>query len=514
MKNAVLIIIISVVAAAVLLAGIAIGAVSAIFANRPENVAATALMGAAEGLTERQEIKPLINTFSKGSVTASVKDITLDGEDMMEGFEVSGKVYFSEKDRAFMIEDLLVKKQSSKIMGDVYVSPEMVYVYEQEILGEGYGVELGKLTDDFRNSIFAHGSGSDYEISDEITYNQIIDILEIADQAAAMSNDKQMQKDAEKVIEEIYTQAWKIAGDNFEFTSENDEVRIAGTRENVRVITIVIDGESLAFATEELYEFLANDDSMVKFLEKYEEEYSVLFEKIPVYDNDVFDKDMSPAELYETALEEIGKNIDDICDSIEDGMEQEELTLKLITPRWSSKLVQLEIIVSDESIFTLEIGMDGIEKTDKVTVTVYEESMVFEIEENTKDTYSCYLEVEESRIELNVNRSKQNYILQFKEDGETFCTVSGTLAKKGDTVTVTLDKITTEYYDGQEVIECKIEVTMDQNDKIPAAPKDYKTVSEITEADIERWMKKAEEFADSLYDAEEPSDIDSGYPYN
>ena len=204
MKKGAIIIIASTVVAMILLASMVIGALgigATLIANKPENVAAAAIKGTMDGLLDRKEIKPLLNTLSKGSITASVSDIMYEGEDMMDGFEVSGKVYFSEAKKSLMIEDLIIQQEANKLQGDVYISPELAYVYEQNVLDGAYGAEFGRLTEEFKNSIFAYNSGSEYAIDYE-SYEEIVDMLEIADQAMLLANDEKMQKEAEKVSTE------------------------------------------------------------------------------------------------------------------------------------------------------------------------------------------------------------------------------------------------------------------------------------------------------------------------
>ena len=490
MKKGAIIIIASTVVAMILLASMVIGALgigATLIANKPENVAAAAIKGTMDGLLDRKEIKPLLNTLSKGSITASVSDIMYEGEDMMDGFEVSGKVYFSEAKKSLMIEDLIIQQEANKLQGDVYISPELAYVYEQNVLDGAYGAEFGRLTEEFKNSIFAYNSGSEYAIDYE-SYEEIVDMLEIADQAMLLANDEKMQKEAEKVSTELYTKAWKIACDNFKFDSENGEVRIDGELENVRVISIIVDADGLSAAVREYYEFLSTDDSMVEFLEKYEDELSVLTD--PFLSNG----GKSFAETYKEGLDELGENLDDLCHEIEYSMEDENLTIRVMTPVIGSKLVKLEIIAADQEIFSLEIGMKGIKNTNKITVTVYEEKFVYEITQDTITAFDCYLAFGENRIELELDRSRDEYRLFVRNNGETSSVIRGQLTKKGDTITITVDNVLTNIGYRDDQYDCNISVTLDQNDKIPAAPKDYVTISGITEKDIEKWEKNAEKF--------------------
>lgn len=481
------VIIIIVVVACVLLGALAAGGVGiAAIANQPEIVAANALKGALTDIFERQELKAINKTLTQGSVTVSVDGVKCGEEDLMDGMKVSGKVYFSEAKKAVMIEDLVIKDDEHKIQGTVYVSEDMVYISEEEIVQGAYGAKFNELADDLADSIFAYGSGSEYAIPDKETYETIINVLE------GMNNEK-MQKDAEKVLEELEKEAIKAMKKNFEFISENEEVRIDGNREKVRVVSIIIDGEDLSAAIEDYYDFLANDDSMIEFLETYEDEIALITDTL--YDG-MLEEGKSLAEMYEDALDEFGDNLDDICDDIEESMDDEELIVKVITPRNSHNLVKLEVEAAGEEIFALEIGMDGVKKTDKITVTVAKEKYVYEVEENSRKEYVGTFKADGTTVEFKVNRENSNYTLKVQEEGETMFTAKGDFISKGNTTKITVDRVTIKEYDYwseryEEVkYDCKISVEMDQNDKIPAVPKKYNTIADITEKDIEKWIER------------------------
>ena len=123
---------IAIIVAAVMLVGVGTGVGVAIYTNLPQNVAANAVMGAFEELLERDEVKPLYNTLTKGSITASVEGVTQDDVDLLNGITASGKMYFSNK--AFMLEDFQLEYDDFKVKGDLYVSEDMLYISEDEII--------------------------------------------------------------------------------------------------------------------------------------------------------------------------------------------------------------------------------------------------------------------------------------------------------------------------------------------------------------------------------------------
>ena len=468
---------IAIIVAAVMLVGVGTGVGVAIYTNLPQNVAANAVMGAFEELLERDEVKPLYNTLTKGSITASVEGVTQDDVDLLNGITASGKMYFSNK--AFMLEDFQLEYDDFKVKGDLYVSEDMLYFSEDEIIQNAYGIKLDEIAKDLEDSIFAFDSGSDYAIPDEETYDMIISMFEDMDY-------EEMQKDAEKLYKKHFKELWKIACDNFEFESENDEIRIGGEKEKVRVISIVISGDMLASALEDYYDFLCKDDSIVEFLEKYE----------GVFASYGMDDDMTIVEMYEEILDQFGEELDETCEEIEDSFE-DELVIKVITPRSSQKLVKLEVEFDDESVFALELGMKGMKKTDKITLSVAgEKVLTYEVKENTNKAFECSLKAGEVTVKASVDKSKDTYSLQIKKastssyyDDSFETTVKGKISTKGDKTTLTVEKITA--YD--ETIKCDITFVIDESDKIPSAPTKFDRISDITEEDIEEWAEKIAE---------------------
>lgn len=474
--------VLAIIIAAILLVGAGTGIGFAIYANLPQNAAASAIFNAIEDFGKRDEIKPIIQVLEKGSLEFAVNKMEHEDEDLFEDSALSGKMYFS-KD-AFMLKNFELKSGSFNVSGDVYLSEDMLYLSENEILSNAYGVKFKDFADDFADSIFAYGSGSDYAITDQEQYDKIISALEVL-------NDDDMQKDAEKLVEKLYKKIWKIACDNFEFESEKDEVKIGGEREKVRVITVTIDGESLANAFSEFYEYLEDDDSIPKFLEKYGDALDIMFEANVVEDYDAY-------------IEQMGDNLDDICDRIEDNY-SEDIEIRVFTPRSAKRLVKLEVIVNEQDVFSLDIGMDGAKKSDEITFEVYGKEYTYQIKEDSSKEFECVLKDNTNTIKLSIDKKEDT----FKLDIDTPNSANFTkLVLKGDWVTkfgkttITVDKmqISSYGYDDNynwgtltETIDCEIVFVIDQSDKIPSAPKDYKRISDIADEDINGWQEKVEE---------------------
>ena len=206
------------------------GVTAGIILNTPEVVAANALKGFVQDFGERDEFETVSNMFEKGSMEASMSEIIVNDENVMEDIAVSGKLYFSPK--AYMLENLKVESEMINLNGTIYISEEMFYIKEEEIIDEAFGGKYSEIADQLRDSIFAPDSGSDFAIPEEV-FDPMVEALE------NVENDK-MAKDAEKVIKKYVEKLFDVIVDHAEFESENDEVKVGGDKTAVRVVSITI----------------------------------------------------------------------------------------------------------------------------------------------------------------------------------------------------------------------------------------------------------------------------------
>ncbi len=480
----------AIIIAAVLLLGAGAGIGVAIYCNQPYNVAGNAILNAFDDLSERDEIEPIANILTKGSVDFAVNEMKNDDTDLLAGGKFLGKLYFS--DKAFMLEDLLIENDMGKISGDIYVSDKLAYVSEDEILENAYGLKYKDIVDELEDSIFAYGSDSEYAFQDEEEYEKLIKALECL-------NDGNFEKDAEKLAKKLAKKAWKIACDNFEFETENDKVRVGGERENVRVVTITIDGDSMASFAADFYEYLDKDDSVVKFLEKYED----LLNPVLVNANGI-EEGKSVADAYEEYIAEYIEELDDRCDEIEESF-TEDVVIKVMTPRTSQKLAKLVVEVGEVEVFDLDIGVDGIKKADRISVTVLDSKYTYEVKEDNSKEFECVLKHGDESIKLSLDKKKDKFTLSFNEMnvfGYDNVKISGDFKSSFGKTTIEIDKFEydTSYVDYEKYpfeyitetkrIDCDITIVLDQSDKIPSAPKKYDQISDIMEEDIEKWVSR------------------------
>ena len=442
------------------------GVTGAVVANTPKAVTSNALSGMVEDVLARQEIEPLYNMLKQGSLEASLSSVKSDGVEQLQNASISGKIYFS-KD-AFMAEDVKVKYGSLNIAGQAYISSDLIYVQEDNVLGDAYGINIKSLAKDLEDSIFAYGSGSKYAIQDEEAYEKLIETLD-----QSLKFDK-MRKDLEKIGKKYVKKIAKIVMNNAEYSSETKNEKLNGTKEKVRVITMEIDGEVMSNIISEVYDFLLEDNSLVKHFEKYEDEYSLVT-------SSSLGDDKTLAEWYAETLENCEDQIDLLCDSVEESFS--DIELEIATPKMQAKALKLTLKMEREELFVLDFGAKGAKKTDKVTLEVDGSKYTYEIKEDTSKKYKAVFECDgEQMASVNVDRKEGEYKLLI---GSSY-KVEGTLEKKGKNIQLTVDAITDEKLGSQLTTDLTLNIKT--KDKMPKAPKDYKTIADITEKDIDKLL--------------------------
>ena len=444
-----------------------------IVSNLPKNVFAKSVVGFFEDAVEREEIAPIYNMLQKGSLEASLSKVKYEGIDLMEDMSFAGKVYFSDKGLA--VKDVQVAMDGLEIEGEAYLTSDLVYVQEKHLLDGSYGIKKKDFEKDLDDSIFAYDSESAYAIPDENIYNALIDTVNCIDE--------DMAKDLEKVSKKYIKKFWKIVSKHADFDKSSSVEKLAGKRTAVRSITMTIDGRAMANIAEDMYDFMESDKALVKFLKEYQDAFSLMYCQV---DEDS-DAPTNIVEEYENWLEEFEDQVDMLADAADEVDDEGAVVIELATPKLSSKLLKLSVGVeySDYTMemLTIDCGKEGIKDTDYISLESSGIKMVYEIETNTKREYEASLEVGGAEVlEVSVDRAKDEYELKV---GET--KYKGEISTKSKVTTITVDKIIEKNYSGSTTTNLDLKIVIDQKDKMPSAPKNFDTLADIKEEDIEKW---------------------------
>ena len=464
--------------------------------KEPAVVATNALGGLAKDVLERDEIKPFCELFTSGSIEASLDGMKVNGYDSFGEGSISGKLYFSED--ALMLRNVNVNLADGALdlSGDAYISEDVIYVNEQEILGGTYGINFSTLADDLANSIFAPYSGSEYAL-DEKTYDTIIKRLD------NVSENKMMQSDLEKLSRRVFLDLWEIVLDHAELSSEVVKIDLNGKNTKVRLISITIDSLAMQNIIRDAYEYLCDSEEIVAFIEKHENALCGVLEALYPYDWDAYG---SLAELYKEKMRELSDTVEDLCNELEPDFSA--LSINIATSRISGKLLKLWIGDDRETVLSIDCGKKGIRKTDTVTIEAGEVKILYKVDKKGIKKLGASIAIEshnqEIEFSISIDKKEGTYTATFehvKNEKNYYVTewaASGNIATKGSTITFTIDKVNYKYRindssDWRKRYELECEVIVKLEDEMPMPRKVYKTVADITEADIENFVKKLEE---------------------
>ena len=484
------------------------GATATVISNQPEKIAIDAITGAVEDFCEREELAPLLSVFKEGSIEFAYDGIDLGKEetnaaavsDLLSNATIKGKLYFAED--AFLLEDLQAEYEDFKISTSIFLSEETIGISENEIFDASVSLTKGEAADDFEDSIFAFGSGSDYELGEEIS-ETIVKVLTAYDD----SEISDMKKDGKKLAEHYIKNIYKIITKHAEFESESDEVKLNSGKEKARVITITIDAEAMANIIADTYEFLCDDDKLVDYLDKYEDSLA------PILENADLDEDESLSDMYEQALEDAEDYIDELVESAEDYDGKEKFELIVVTPKLGSKLLKLSAKYDKETLFSFDFGKDGVKDTDEISFSGDGQKVVYEISKNTSDKAEASLTVNDDKIfTLSIDKKDEEFKLSILEDEVV---IKGNITTKGKATTIEIEKVT---FDSDVSFDTKITLVVNEKDKMPKSADDFDKLSDITDEDIDGWIKSIEDLIgggaeDTPNDKapEYPEDIEDGW---
>ncbi|MBE6608673.1 MAG: hypothetical protein E7633_08985 [Ruminococcaceae bacterium] len=474
---------IAILVVSLLIAGVTVG-VSA-HANNPKTIVRNSFGDIVEDLAERDEVAPIINVFTKGSVTVDASvDMTED-----EKIRMGGKVYFSEDEVYF--ENLHVKAADIKLDSDLYFGKDYMYLTNDKILGGTYGVVYSEIVNNFKKSIFAPDSDSEFAISEE-EFDEILNILKLYTDEKL--ND--IPKDVEKIYDRYVKVFMKSLEEHANYESEKGEVKVGGDYMRARTVTVTVSEKTVVNIIKDLYKELKEDDDLRDKLKEYSDYFASLIVELGyAASDDVEDFDIE--QYYDDAIDSIG----DAIETMEENMQKFKLVVKFVTPTTSSTVLKIEVYARVDGekidIVTVDFGKGGIKKSDCIRIESNGIEVKYEISENNSKEYSSSLKVSYGDgwmtiFKLFVDKKEDTYRITTPEELGNV-TIRGTFEQKGDKTTIGLNKIKI----GEQTIDgFNIKITLDEKDSLPKiiSKKNIKDVVKISEKDIERITENLEEF--------------------
>ena len=429
-----------------------------IFLFAKKDPTAQVAAAAAKSLTAVKKTEPgrIVDELNQSEIKVSLDLSSL----VRYGIDGTVDVTLSEDMDAGRLSLVLSLLMKNKELADVelYMDEKAFAVKSDTLLGnDSYGFAFESLPDDLKKSIFAPGSGSDYELPRNI-YNMLRELDE-----SPISLYKEARGSLEELAEDGGKKFLASLKEHSELSQEDGKISAGGSRVDCRVIKAEADEDAVRAIMNDMADWLRESNTKKK-LERF---FNVAV------------KVMSIAEggRYAEDAEDLMINFYDGLDDALDSMEDTEAVLKFYINKSNGQLIGLSVdYESDREEGSLEIAA-GPDFSDpaEIRVTVDDgnskNDLTFEVTENSDSVFEAVVTVTEGRY-------KETYEVEWKKKRGSFTVsqddremLSGNLKIEDDLLTL-------------EIEDSGVQVEIRKGAKTSAVP-NYKNIVKIEEDTFE-----------------------------
>ncbi len=443
--------------------------------NTPSIVMVPTVTSAFSDFMKRDDVKQIQNVLENGSVEFDV----LDEE---SNTDVSGKLYFGLDDYKLMGENIEFKRGDISLSGDFYISKNLCYAQNEEILDGTFGIKSGNAAEEFEKSIFAFGSGSKYA-ADEETHDSVYEILSALDNHFP---DK-MKKDAGKLITKYTTSLQNIISKYGEFSSEKGTFKVGTSYMKARMMTLVLDEAAISNIASDFLTLLAEDEGFKDFVYTYGDKLISIFNLTDTN---------NAAELYAKITDDINNCISNIKNDVKG----HKITFDVITPKLSTKLLAFTLTIDKNGVvstYGADFGTEGVKSSNLITLNLNGTSVEYKLGSDSKSFSVVVEDFAKITYYLDGKDGFELALLLFYE-GEERYEISGTVTSDKH---LTCYDITNYKYtykkdgatDFENTVEksLNIKLSISDKDKMPTPIKEYESFLEI---DDERFSTIEQKF--------------------
>lgn len=508
---------------ALLIISTAVGIGVGIYMNRPETVMKTSIKNLVTDVFEREEFEVVSNMLESGSAEM-ITSLSVDKTKV----SLEYKEYFGLKNNETYIEKLKLSVNDFSLDGSFYMGEDYMYMSVPSIYASPVGLVRGETEKTFDDSVFAYGSDTSYELGYEVS-----DAIKILCRIYDGAKDKELKKDAKEILDSYVKLIMDSIGEHADIEKENGTTVVHGEDVSARVISIVIDDECIYNVMVDLHKELSEDKKIPKLIEKYGvliEEYldGTSFEDVVSEALEEENKDNIAAAVLE-AYEDMLDEFEGFLEEAEEELEEDDsfkIYVELATKKASSNLISMNIAFKEgqlegaekQEILDIQIGKQGIKKSERVTVTVAGETEIdFEVKQKDSNAYKSEITVssegdEITTLYVDIDKSEGEFEFGVKYDESSYA-VTGDYSKSGKTHTFDFKDIIYDNGYGEEgslideifgvvgapEIEFELKLIICENAKPnPISKDEIKSVFSLSETDFNDIQYGAEKLIDDL----------------
>lgn len=564
--------IIAIVACA-LLACVVLGVIinAAVMAT-PKNTIENAVEESFKAAKKSDDAKFIDKVLNGGSIEVSANLAKLMenmGAEDAPNMDFAAKYYF-DISAAEMALSLVASMDSESLLDAlVYMSDEKFALSSEALLGkDAYGIVFKDLEKNFDNSEF----GPDGEYSLGIGFEEIAAVLKAYESAS--NPPKDLEKFVDKtmdIVDDIYTVVIKSVLKHAEVDKTSGTISCAGKDVKTKDLTIELNGEAVSLILADVYDYLANDKDLNKYLTKELTEFApslvdyfygaafagiagVARPEIPDVENpwdytdgvvgyaedededagaDLDEADME--ELIEDAKTELVESIEsaveqfydsledvDIDDQVEecaDALEDFKAEIVLHINKKNSQIIGVDVSAELDGNDLVDVsvvcGPDWDEITEisvKATVDGVKLSASYEVSENTKKVYSADIKVKQDSdtiAKISISWDKKEGDLKVKASSNAFLGANEVVFKGNlKASSKEFTLVLDKLTVGEQKTDlCEVTITVKTSDKMPD-PGKVKDILTLSADDFEEIRESVEEAITSL--SEDLGDVFGG----
>lgn len=487
---------------------VALIVVSIALANRPSALIVRGFINTISD-AERIELFDVADDVANGGSIAVSADLDKIASDDVT---VQAKLYSNVRDLKSAFEMTVAEDDEAVLQTRVFYNQDRFAFTCPELVDGAYGINIKNLSKNLPGSIFDPDEETDYSLTEE-QYEYFMNLRDTARNNANLEHDMMnMNAKYRKLLIEKLVKYSDVGRSSKTITAGGEKIHCT-------LISLSIDQDALALATQELIDYANNDKELEKLLYRLASNGSF-------YD----DKDEFVDEFYDA--------IDDIEDSLDDLKDQDiELKVDFYITSSGRRIAQIdaELEADGEDYEVSVILGKNVAKSKEISLTAKDKTtresyaLIYKVEEDSSGRYAAEfryeetspirhydwdggdggsggsgknkdLETDKTVIKVEWDRKSGDFKLKFVDEWDEEYVIKGSLLQKGDRYIFVLTNIRADDEVVPYVKSLELTITVDRHDPIPNGAARYKEITKMDAREFKHLVEDIEDGVESLWD--------------
>lgn len=465
--------------------GLVVG--SLVLANTPS---ALIIRGAANTFSDAKKIEIIDladDVANGGSIAISANLDKIANDDVY----AQAKIYTDAANLKSAYEFTLTEDDDVVLNSRAMFSEDKMAFSCPELFDGTYGISYKNLQKNLPGSIFDPDEETQYSLDDE-QYEHFLNLKD------TVKNDKNLQRDITDMSAKYRQIAIKTLVKYADVGRSSKTITVGGEKISCTVITLTLDEEALAAATQEIIDYANADKDLEKLLYR-------------VAANSTYEDPDDYVDSFYDSLDEMEDELENMADS------DIEVQFDVYITKSGRRIARLDAefeVENEKAEATLILGKNvATSKEISFTVSTSDgdtSSITYTVKENSSKMYEAELEIEESNsrygytdeyvVKVEWDKKSGDFELKYKGDYEDTFVIKGNLIQKGDKYIFLLTNIRSGSQVVPYVKSLELTITIDRNDPAPKVPSRYTEITTMNERDFKHLSEDIQEGVEKIWD--------------